>query len=113
MLEAAGAIAVGAGPGFAAVFVAAVFAVVGVLHFQQVKIFFPIRAFFLQRDGAITGFDPVRDAVVAEARLFHVVDIFVPGNGAAAEGAVADGGEERFLPAGFHAGFDQITHGKI
>ena len=112
LFEAAGAVAVRAGPGFSAVFVAAVFAIMRVLHFQDVEIFFPIRTFFVQRDGAETRFYPMSDAVFAETGLFHVVNIFVTGDGAAAERAVANGAQKRFFFARFDPGFHQITHRK-
>lgn len=83
-----------------------------VLHFQQIEILFPVRALLIQRRGAETGFDPMRNAILADAGLFHVVNIFVAGDGAAPQGTVANSREERFLFARFHAGFDQITHGK-
>ena len=112
LFKAARAIAIAAGPRFGAIFVPAVFAAVRVLHFQQVKIFFPIRTFLSQWNGAEARFHPVRHAVFAETRLFHVVDIFIARDGTAAERTIADGREQGFFLARFDTGFDQVTHGE-
>src|SRR5690242_16973473 len=77
LLEAASAIAVRAGPGFAAVFVPAIFPAVRVLDFEQLEKFLPVRTLLGERRRAKTGFDPVGRAVGGEARLFEVVKIFV------------------------------------
>jgi hypothetical protein len=112
LFETAGAIAIGAGPGFGALFMAAIFAVMRVLHIQEVEKLFPIRTFFGKRRGAVAGFHPARDAVITDTGVLHIVEIFATGDGATAEGSVANGGEEGFFPPGFDAGFDQITHGE-
>ena len=110
LFEAFGAIAVGAGPGLGAVQIAAVFAIVRVFDAEEVEIFFPVRTLLLKRRWAETGFDPMGSAVVPEASLLHVVEVFITRDGALAEGAVADGLEEGLVVAGFHAGFDEIAH---
>ena len=71
------AIAVAARPTFSAVLVATVFPIVRVLHAEQIEMLLPVRPFFLQRCGAETGFHPMRDAILAHARLLHVVSVFV------------------------------------
>ena len=58
----------------------AIFAVVRVLDAQEFKVFFPIKPFFGQRRGAKTGLDPTRYAVIADARVLEVVNVFVSGN---------------------------------
>src|SRR5262245_17423730 len=63
LLETPGAIAITAGPRFAAGFVPAILAIVGVLDLQQFKILLPIRPFLRQRRSAETGLDPVRVAI--------------------------------------------------
>ena len=42
LLQPRGAIAVAAGPGFASVFVAALAAVVCILHFREIEVLFPV-----------------------------------------------------------------------
>ena len=100
-MEFLGAVAIAAGPGLGAVFVAAFGAVVGVLDFDQLEEFFPVGAFFVEGDLAEAAFDPFDLAVAEEAGGSHVVEVFVGGDGAAAEGAGFDGVEE----GGFLAGF--------
>lgn len=110
LLEFPGAIAVGAGPRLGAVEVAAVSAAVRVFDADELEVFLPVRPFLGERRGAKAGLDPVGGAVVGESGLFHVVNIFIAGNGAATERAVADGAQQRGVLAGFDAGFDQVTH---
>ena len=82
----------------------------GVFDAEKVEVFFPVRTFFSEWRDAKTGFHPVGGAVVCEARLLHVVDIFVASDGALAECAVADGAKERGVLAESDAGFDEVTH---
>ena len=110
LFEAFGAIAVAARPGLGAVPVAAIFAIVRVFDAEEVEIFFPVRTLLLKRRRAETGFDPMGRAVVAEASLLHVVEVFVAGDGALAERVVADGLQKSLVVAGFHASFDEIAH---
>ena len=51
---------------------------------------------------------PERDAVLAEARVLQVVKIFIAGDGAAAERAIANGGEEQTFCIGWCAGTDDF-----
>ena len=90
----------------------AILPVVRVFDLQQLKILFPIRTFFLERRGAIARLHPVRDAIFTDPRLFHVIDIFVTGNGAPTQRAVPNGLPQSLFPTGFYPCFDQITHGK-
>jgi len=84
LFEALGTIAVFAGPGFGAVVVAALAAVVGVLDAGQVEVAFPIGALFLERRGAVADFHPSGGLVFAEAGFAHVAEVFAFGDGAAA-----------------------------
>src|SRR5205809_3372240 len=54
------AVTIAAGPGLGAVLVAAFAAVMRVLHFNEVKILFPVRRLFLERRGAVEDLDPPR-----------------------------------------------------
>ena len=106
LFELFSAIAVRAGPRFGAVKIAAIPAAVSVFDTEEFEIFLPVRAFFGEWRGAKAGLDPVRRAIFGESRLFHVVDIFVAGDGTLAEGAFADGAEQGEVLAGFDSGFD-------
>jgi hypothetical protein len=108
--EAGGTIAIAAGPGFGAVFVAAFAAVVGVLNFGQIEKFLPVRLFFLKRRGAIADFDPASGVVVEDAGVAHVAKVFAFGDRAATQGFVFDGLEEGGFAAGFDTGSDEIAH---
>ena len=74
------AIAVAARPWFRPVFMPAIFPGVGVFDGEEVKIFFPIRAFLIERSGAETGLDPLGVAGFIDASFAHIVEIFVTGN---------------------------------
>ena len=71
------AIAVAAGPGFGPVFVTAVPPGMGIFHAQEIKVFLPIRSFFGQRGIAETSLDPSGNAIRVQARLVHIVNVFV------------------------------------
>jgi hypothetical protein len=106
------AIAVGAGPRFLTVQVPAIFARVGIFNAKQLKIFFPVRAFFSERGRAKTNFDPGHRVVGCSARVLHIPEIFIAGNRPAAQCLFIDCSSEiRFTP-GFDACFYQITHGE-
>jgi hypothetical protein len=49
-------------------------------------------------------------AVFSKSRLLHVVNVFIAGNGAASEGAVADGFQQNPVLSGFQASFYEVTH---
>ena len=105
------AVAVAAGPGFAAVFVAAVLSGVGVLHFDQLKIRFPVRSLFLEWRRAVTDFHPASRAVGQLAGIGHVAQIFAFGHRALTDGFGLDGVEQGgFLPR-LYACFDEVSHG--
>ena len=53
----------------------------------------------------------MRDAIAAHPRLLQVVKIFVPRNRTPAQRTVGQGLQQGPFPAGFDAGFDEVTHG--
>ena len=83
MLEPLGAITIATCPRLRSVFVPAVSARVRVLNAQEFEIFLPIRSFFRERWIAKADLDPSRNAVFVDARLLHVLEVFVTGNGVA------------------------------
>ena len=110
-LQALGAIAVLAGPGFGAVVVATVAAVMRVLHFDEIEVLLPIRPLFKEGRRAVADFDPAGGAVGAKAGVLHISKVFAAGDGASAEGAVFDRLEERLLAVGLDSGAHQVAHG--
>ena len=110
LLEFGGAVAVIAGPRLGAVLIAALAAVVGVLHAGEIEIFFPVGPFLLKRSRAIADFDPARALIVTEARFAHVAEVFSLGERALAEGFIFDGFEQVRFTAGFDTGTDEISH---
>ena len=112
LLQARGTIAVAAGPGLASVFVAALAAVMRILHSRELEVFFPVRTFFLQRRRAITHFDPSHRLVGAEPRFIHIAQIFAFGYGAFTERFALNGLKQIAFTTGFYTGSDQIAHEK-
>ena len=110
LFEAPSAIAIGAGPGFSAVFMAAISSRMSVLHLQQFKIFLPVRPFFIQRRGAETGFNPVSDALLVEPGVPQIVNVFFSRNRAAAQRPIGNGVEQGLFASGFESSLHQITH---
>ena len=88
--EPLGAVAVAAGPRLGAVFVAAIGSRMGVLNLDQVEELFPVRPLFFQRHVAVTDFDPARRAVVEQAGILHVAQIFALGDRSGAQRAALD-----------------------
>src|SRR6185369_11480455 len=96
-----GAVTITTGPGFSAVPIATVLPVVRVLYAKQLEILLPIGPFLLERRGAKTSLDPVRGAVLGDARLFQIVDILVARDGTAAQSFFLDGLAKRVVMARF------------
>ena len=78
-------------------FVAAVPPRMGVLHFNQIEVLFPVGALLLERRRAEAGLHPLHGPVLELARVFHVVQVLVAGDRAAPQGTVRDGGAQRSL----------------
>ena len=91
LLQTPRAITIGAGPWFGPIEVAAVFAIVRVFHAEKFKKLLPIGAFFGQRSRAETSFHPVSNALLADACLLHVINVFVARNGTGAQRFVFNG----------------------
>jgi hypothetical protein len=90
VLQANSAIASSASPRLRAVTIAAFAAVVRVLDAGKLEELLPVRALLVERLVAIADFDPARGAVLAQAGLLHVSEIFVPGYRATSQGPVLD-----------------------
>jgi len=82
----------------------------GVFHADQLEILFPIRSFLCERRIAEASFNPYRNPVFVYTRLLDVEQVLVTGNRTFPKRAVIDSVDERAFFAGFHAGFDEITH---
>ena len=80
-----GAIAIIAGPVFGSVEIAAAASCVGVLHFKEVEIFLPIRAFFGERRGAIADFNPLDTPVIEQQKALAEVARYLTGRDTADE----------------------------
>ncbi len=104
LLQALCAIAIAASPGLAPVFIAALAAVMRVLHFGEIKIFFPVRLLFLKWCWAVADFDPAHGLVGAEAGISHIAKVFASRDGSSAECFLLDGLKQISFAAGFHAG---------
>jgi hypothetical protein len=104
------AIAIAAGPKLRAILVPAVLSIVSVLNFYEVKIFLPIREFFVEGCGTEAGFDPLNGPVGCESGLGHIVEVFVSGDGPAPQAAIGDGLDQLLFTPVFQARFNQILH---
>lgn len=103
-------VAIPAGPGFAAILVAAIVSGVGVLHFHQFEELFPIRTLFIQRPLAIADFDPTGLAVIEKPGSMHIPQILIPGDRARAKGPMLDRLQQFSLFAGLQACMYKISH---
>ena len=83
-----------------------------ILNAQELKILVPVRPLFLQRRIAEAALDPRGHAAFIQARLHHVVQIFIAGDRAATESPFINSVKK----GGFFAGFDlrlyDIAHRK-
>jgi hypothetical protein len=79
------AIALAARPRFLTIQVAAISACVRVLYAEQFEIFFPIRALLCEWRRAEANFHPSDRAIAAEPGVFHVLEVFIAGNGPVAQ----------------------------
>jgi hypothetical protein len=57
----------------------------GIFNANQLKIFFPVRAFFSEWRSAKANFNPGHGVIGRDARVFHVPEIFITGDGASAQ----------------------------
>jgi hypothetical protein len=80
LFEVAGAVAIAAGPGFGAMFVAAIAAGVGIFNFEQVQKLFPIWALLFERSAAEAGFNPLELLIGRKAGGTHVFEVFIARN---------------------------------
>jgi hypothetical protein len=76
----------------------------GVLHFREIEIFFPVRPFFLERGGTVADFYPADGLVDAEPRFTHVAQVFTFCDRAPAERFLLDGLQQISFAAGFNTG---------
>lgn len=109
-LQTVGTVAVAAGPGFRAVFVATTAPSVRVLHGEQIEILFPVRAFFFQWRGTKAGLDPSHTTVRKLARTGHVVQVFISGHRSSPEQSGADGAAQCRETSGLDPGGDKVSH---
>jgi hypothetical protein len=92
-------ITVGTGPRLLTVEVSAILAGVGIFNAKQLEIFFPVGALFGERGSAKTNFNPGHCVIGRNARVLHVPEIFIAGDGTAAQGLFIDrSGKIRFTP---------------
>jgi hypothetical protein len=113
VLQPGGTVAFAASPGLAAIFVAAVAAGVGVLHFHQVEKLLPVGALLRERRRAIADLDPAGGAVVEQPGLAHVAKVFAAGDRAGAQSAAIDRFDERLLLTRSDACTHKISHNEI
>src|SRR6059058_642742 len=83
---------------------------VGVLHAQQLEILFPVRPLLVERYIAEADLDPADRAVVAQAGIGHVAEIFVARHRTATESTVLDCAQQRRFTAWPDAGGDEVAH---
>src|SRR5216684_4112890 len=102
LLQTHGAITIATRPGLTSIFVAALAPVVSVLHPGQIKVFHPIRPFFLERCGAIADFHPASGLVGTEPRFVHVTEVFAFGNRPMPERFILDSLEQFGLLTGLY-----------
>jgi hypothetical protein len=104
------AIAIAASPPHRAVLVAALAPVVRILHFREIKIFFPVRPFFLQRSRTVADFYPAYCLVGADSRRTHVAQIFSFSDRSAAETLILNCAQQVPFATGLYAGSHKITN---
>ncbi len=104
------AIAVAAGPRLGAVFMPAIAPGMRVFDCEQLEILLPVWPLFLERRITETCFHPVRFALVVYTRRLHIVEIFIPGDGAAAKRPVIDRIAKFAILTGPEFCSYQITH---
>jgi hypothetical protein len=83
---------------------------VRVLHAEKLEVLFPIRTFLSERRIAKACFNPSAHAFVVHSRLFHVLQIFIARDRAAAQRAIIDRANQITFSFGFHPGFHEIAH---
>ena len=104
------AVAVTASPRLGSILIAAVAAIVSILHARQIEILFPVRTLFLQGRRTIADFHPPRSLVFAQPSILHIAEIFSFGYRTLAEGFLLNGFQQITLTAGFYPGSNQISH---
>ena len=104
------AIAVAAGPQLYSILVPAIASRVRILYAEQFEILLPVGALLRERRLAEASFHPYRSSGFVHARLAHVVQILVSGDGAAPERTVVDRAAERTFLVGFQLCFNEIPH---
>jgi hypothetical protein len=109
-LQFSGAVAIATGPRLGAVPVAASPPSVRILNREQLEVFFPIGTFFRERSRAETDFHPMNRSIVGEARTFHIIEVFVAGDGTLAERLIADRPEQVLFASRFHSSLYQVSH---
>jgi hypothetical protein len=82
-----------------------------VLDLRELKVFFPVRALFLQRRGTVTDFHPAHRFVVSNSRILHIAQVLALGYGTLAKLFTLDRINKILRATGFNAGLNQITHG--
>jgi hypothetical protein len=95
-----------------AIFVAARATVVRILHPRRLKIFFPIRPFFLQWGWAVTDFYPAHGPIDTEPCVLHIAKIFAFCGGALAESLTLNGSKKIAFRTRLNVGSHQVAHGK-
>ena len=108
--EACRAITVSARPRLRAIRIATPAARVRVLHFQQIKILFPVGTLLGKRRRTVAHLDPLHAAVIELARVGHVPEILIAGNRSFAERSLVYGARQRICLSGFDASRNKITH---
>jgi hypothetical protein len=108
--EACRAIAVSARPRFGAIRIATPAARVRVLHFQQIKIFFPVGTFLGKRRRTVAHLDPLHTAVIELPRVGHVPEIFIAGDRSFSERSLVYRARQRICLSGFDTSRNKITH---
>ena len=76
LLQALGAIAFATSPGFLAILISAVAAIVCVLDLAQLEMLLPVGTLFLQRCRAVADLNPTCGAIREQASILHVAQIF-------------------------------------
>ena len=102
LFQSCGAIALPTSPRLSAILIAALAAIMRVLHAGKLKVLFPVRTFFLQRCRAVADFDPTGSSVLKQARVLHVAEIFALGDRALSQSFTLDGIQQVVLTAGFY-----------
>ena len=105
-----GAVTVVARPRFGAIQIATAASRVRVLDFQELEVFFPIRAFLREWRPAVANLNPLHSTILELACLSHISEVFIAGDRPFPQGSVFDRSVKLPRLSGLHFCSHEISH---